>query len=441
MDKEKKEKIALFRFGVISRLLWVKKEDRRQEALLREITSMPWEIPFSGRTVLGRATVLEWLRKYRDRGGKLESLEPQERSDKGKARSLDEETEQALVRLKRELKGASLPVILRVARERKLLLPDFHASVQSLYRLFQRRGLNEPQGTQEDLRRYETELPNDLWQSDCMHGPTVIVEGKVRKSFLFAFLDDHSRLIPHGEFYLQENLKNLTDCLMKALSKRGLPRKIYLDNGPSFRSHQLAHAMASLGISLIHCTPYRPEGKGKIERLFKTLRMQLLPLLPPSLTLPTLNERFSEWCDQTYHRTVHSSTAQTPLDRYTQHLHLLRPSPPNLPDFFRSRSLRKVDRDRTVTLHGKIFEAPVELIEKTVTLLYQEEDPQRVEVFYQDQSYGFLVPLNLQINARIKRNAHLTQLEPPVPSPQTSPIEKPYRGGKLFERRNGHDPL
>jgi putative transposase len=132
MDQEKKEKIALFRFGVISRLLWVKEEERQQEALLREITSTAWEIPFSNRTALGRSTVLEWLKKYRDSGGRIERLEPQQRSDKGKARSLDEETEQTLVGLKTELKGVSLPVILRVARERKLLPPDFHASIQSL---------------------------------------------------------------------------------------------------------------------------------------------------------------------------------------------------------------------------------------------------------------------------------------------------------------------
>jgi len=441
MDKEKKEKIALFRFGVISRLLWVKEDERRQEALLREIISTAWEIPFSKRTALGRSTVLDWLKKYRDSGGKIESLEPQQRSDKGKARSLDEETEQTLIGLKAELKGASLPVVLRVARERKLLSPDFHASIQSLYRLFQRRGINEPLALKPDLRRYETELPNDLWQSDCMHGPPVIVDGKVRKSFLFAFLDDHSRLIPHGEFYLQENLKNLTDCLIKALSKRGLPRKIYLDNGPSFRSHQLAHATASLGISLIHCTPYRPEGKGKIERYFKTVRMQFLPLLPPSLSLIDLNERFQQWCDQTYHRTVHGTTKETPWDRYAQHLHLLRATPKNLFDFFRIRARRKVDRDRTVTLHGKIYEAPVELIEKNVNLLYHEDDPQRIEILYQDQSYGFLVPLDPHINARIKRNAERTEIEPQPTSTAPAPLTKSYQGGKLFERRPDDESL
>jgi transposase InsO family protein len=441
MDKEKKEKIALFRFGVISRLLWVKEDERQQEALLREIISNAWEIPFSNRTALGRSTVLDWLKKYRDSGDRIESLEPQPRSDKGKARSLDEEAEQTLIGLKTELKGASLPVILRVARERKLLPLDFHASIQSLYRLFQRRGLNEPQGLKPDLRRYEAELPNDLWQSDCMHGPSVIVEGKVRKSFLFAFLDDHSRLIPHGEFYLQENLKNLTDCLTKALSKRGLPRKIYLDNGPSYRSHQLAHATASLGISLIHCTPYRPEGKGKIERLFKTVRMQFLPLLPASLTLAVLNEQFEKWCDQAYHRTVHGTTRETPWERYTQHLHLLRATPKNLCDFFRTRTRRKVDRDRTVTLDGRIYEAPVELIEKNVTLLYHQDDPQRIEIVFQDQSYGFLLPLNPHINARIKRNKERTDIEPQRSCPPAPPMTTSYQGGKLFERRQDDDSL
>ena len=441
MDKDKREKVALFRFGVISRLLWVKEDERRQEALLREITSTAWEIPFSKRTALGRSTVLDWLKKYRDSGNKIESLEPQQRSDKGKARSLDEETEQTLVRLKTELKGASLPVILRVARERKLLPPDFHASVQSLYRLFQRRGLNEPQELKPDLRRYETELPNDIWQSDCMHGPPVIVEGKVRKSFLFAFLDDHSRLIPHGEFYLQENLKNLTDCLIKALSKRGLPRKIYLDNGPSFRSHQLAHATASLGISLIHCTPYRPEGKGKIERWFKSLRMQFLPLLSSSLSLADLNEQLEQWCDQTYHRTVHGTTKETPWDRYTRHLHLLRAAPKNLSDFFRTRVRRKVDRDRTVTLDGRIYEGPVELIEKNVNLLYHEDDPQRIEIFYQDQSYGFLVPLDPHINARVKRKKERTEIEPQSSALPAPPLTISYQGGILFERRQDDESL
>jgi putative transposase len=169
--------------------------------------------------------------------------------------------------------------------------------------------------------------------------------------------------------------------------------------------------------------------------------MQFLPLLPPSLSLTDLNERFEQWCDQTYHRTVHGTTKETPWDRYTRHLHLLRPAPKNLPDFFRVRARRKVDRDRTVTLHGRIYEAPVELIEKNVNLLYHDHDPQRIEIVYQDQSYGFLVPLNPQINARIKRNKERTDIEPQPVSTPPPPITKSYQGGKLFERRPDDESL
>jgi putative transposase len=134
-----------------------------------------------------------------------------------------------LVALKQELKAASLPVLLRVARQRKLLPAGFSASSQSVYRMLKRHGLDRERITPVDRRRFEAELANDLWQADCMHGPKVVVEGKLRKSYLFAFVDDHSRLIPHAQFYLRETVGSVQDCLMQALEKRGLPRRVYVD--------------------------------------------------------------------------------------------------------------------------------------------------------------------------------------------------------------------
>ena len=295
MDQEKKEKIAVFRFGVIGQMVGLKETERGlKETILKDITSRQWDIPFSGRSYISRSTVLKWLRKYENSGRNLKSLYPCTRSDRGKARSMDEETELALVNLKKEHKTVSLPVILKIARAEKILPPDFKASPQTIYRVFQKHGLNDEE-VKEDMRRFEAELPNDLWQSDCMHGPEVIVEGKAKKTFLFAFIDDHSRLIPWAEFYTRENLDSFTDCLQKAFQRRGLPRKLYVDNGPTFRSHHLQHITASLGIALLHCTPYRPEGKGKIERWFLTVRKRFLPLLSPDITLSHLNEKFHQW--------------------------------------------------------------------------------------------------------------------------------------------------
>jgi len=440
MQEDKKQRIALFRFGVISGIIGVKETDKGlREALIREVTSKQWDIPYSGRSYIGRSTVRDWLKRYTESGGAIESLFPSERSDRGKARCMDEETEAALITLRKELRAASVPVLLRIAKSRKVLPPDFSASSQSVYRLFERHGLSEPVREREDMRRFEAELPNDLWQSDCLHGPLVQVEGKVRKSFGFVFIDDHSRLIPHGEFYVRENIESFTDALKKAIRKRGLPRKLYVDNGPYFRSHNLDFSCASLGIALIHCTAYRPEGKGKIERLNKTIRMRFLSTLPADVSLDELNERFQRWIDSEYHMTTHGSTGEKPLERYVRHLHLLRQAPRNLDDYFRQKAERTVDKDRTVSLMGRVYEAPVALTGRKVTLLYHAEDPQRIEVLYGGTSHGFLVPLNPQINCTIRRKHKITEI---VPSKAAScDTTASYGGGQLFGQGGADDEL
>ena len=431
MDNEGREKVALFRFGVISSLVARKGMSwGEREELIRGIVAKSWEIPGSPRSSISRSTVLHWLSLYERAGAKVEALQPRPRCDRGTTRALDAETEAALVALKRELPAASLPVLLKMARQRHLLPAKISVSLPSLYRLFKRHGLDKDARLPEDRRRFECELVNDMWQSDCMHGPRVLVDGKMRKSYLFAIIDDHSRLIPHAQFYLAENLESFRDCLLCAMEKRGLPRKLYVDNGAAFRSHQLRYGCARLGVALLHATPYTPEGKGKIERFFGSLRKRFLPLLEEPLSLEELNAALSAWIDSDYHHRVHSSTGQTPLERYLAHLSLLRPAPKDLRDYFRTPVRRKVDKDRTVSLNGKIYEAPLGLIGKMVTLLFHEQDPSRIEVLFDETSQGFLLPLNAAINSRVRRTARQqTVLTPEAPS-TTKPA---YHGGSLFE--------
>ena len=182
------------------------------------------------------------MRKYEKGGRRIESLYPDGRSDRGRPRALDEETILSLVELRKQLKGASLPVVLREARLKKILHPGIKVHPATVYRLFKQRGLLKRDETPLDRRRFEAELPNDIWQSDCMHGPRSLVEGKERKAYLFAFLDDMSRLICHAEFFCNERVENYIAALRAALAKRGLPRKLYVDNGPAFRSHQIGRA-------------------------------------------------------------------------------------------------------------------------------------------------------------------------------------------------------
>lgn len=439
MDQELRRNISLFRFTLISPLVNRKGMSRgEQEAVLRDIMAKDWEIPGSPRSSIARSTVLRWVAIYEKSGRRIESLEPQPRKDRGTSRALGTELEAALVTLRKELPAVSLPVFVKLARSRKILdATDKGPSKDSLYRLFKRHGLEKDTRLPEDRRRFETEMPNDMWQSDCMHGPHVIYDGKLRKAYLFAILDDHSRLITHAQFYLSENLDCFRDCLISGLEKRGLPRRLYVDNGAAFKSNALAYTCGRLGIALLHSRPYIPEGRGKIERFFLTVRKQFLPTLPVSLSLERINELLTEWIDGDYHKRVHSSTGQTPIARYLAKIALIRPAPKDLHDYFRVAVRRKVAKDRTITLLGRNFEAPVGLIGQTVTLLFHERDPERVEIFKDEVSQGFLVRLDQVINSRIKRSQNLdTEIVPSPPQPPVPP--SPPRSGSLFGLQPDH---
>lgn len=399
--KKRNERIALFRFGIISTLISLRNSERgEKERIIQGVTEAQWDIPYSGRSYISRSTVLSWLKRYRRSGEKLESLMPKQRRDRGNTKSIDSETQQSLIKMRGEFRSLSVPVLLDMARDARIIPLNFSASVQSVYRLFKRHGLDETFSSSV-LKKFEAQLPNDLWQSDCMHGPKIISEGKKKKTYLFAIIDDHSRLIVHAEFYLRENIESYVGCCSKAFRKRGLPRKLYLDNGPCFRSHRLKYACASLGIILIHATAYHPEGKGKIERWYKTVRAQFLPRLKQNISLEDINARLQQWINQTYHLNIHGSTGERPIDRYTKSIHLLRGAPQDLNGVFRSRLKRKATKDRIVSIYSKLYEAPAGLAGKTVELLF-DSDEKEIEVFYKEKSYGYLQILDLQVNCRIK---------------------------------------
>ncbi len=429
MKEEQKRQVAIFRFGVIHDFVGGVRLDRGdQQKLLREKCERKYSIPFSQRTRLTRSTVLRWIKRYRESNGKLESLYPPDRSDRGVSRGLDEETALALIHLRKELPKVAVSDLIKTMRKRGLIPPGTLLSLSTVYRLFHHHHLMTPlTATPQDRRKFEAELPNDLWQSDCMHGPQVEADGRMRKAYLFAFLDDHSRLVPHAQFYLSEGLNSYLDALEQALLRRGLPRKLYVDNGPAFRSKHLEDITASLGIALIHSSPYKPQGRGKIERFFRSVRSQFLSGFRGK-TLHDLNEALDLWLNDLYHQRKHTSTGQSPFERFTAQMHCLRAAPKDLQDHFRKRTRRTVAKDRTITLNGKLYEAPIPLIGKQVLVLYHEKDPHRVEVFHEHKSYGLLSPVDLHINCRVKRNRDSgTDVE-------ANDKASKYRGGKLWSK-------
>jgi transposase InsO family protein len=430
MTEEEKMQVAVFRFGVISDFVnGSKLASGEKTRLIREKCARKWQIPFSEKTRIGRSTILRWVRLYNKSGGKLDSLRPGSRKDCNKSRAMDEDTCLGLMSLRNLMPEATAAHLIREMEAQKLVSPGVSLNLSTVYRFLHRQGLMYPaKKLPQDRRKFEAELPNDLWQSDVMHGPMVKVGDKLRKSYLIAFIDDHSRLVPYGCFYLSERLDSYLDALKWALLKRGLPRKLYVDNGPAFRSKHLEYVAASLGIALIHSKPYTPQGRGKIERFFKTVRSDFLPGFKGK-SLADINEAFETWLTDVYHQRVHGGTGQTPFMRFTANTQCIRSAPENLNDHFRKTARRRVAKDRTIVLNDRLYEGPVVLIGKRVELLYHADMLDQVEVRYNQKSYGIARLVDIYVNCRVKRdknrNAQIT--------PATSPAR--YQGGKLLSRR------
>jgi putative transposase len=256
---------------------------------------------------------------------------------------------------------------------------------------------------------------------DALHGPVV---GR-HKAILFAFLDDHARLVTGHRWGTAEDTLRAEAALRAGLTSRGIPGAVYLDNGSPFVSSQLLRACATLGIRLIHSRPGRPEGRGKIERFFRTVRDQFLVEVAHAEVpdVVRLNQLFAAWVETVYHRAVHSETRMTPLERFDG-AHLRYPSPAQLHEAFLWSETRAVTKTATVSLHTNTYEVDAALVGRRVELVF---DPFGIEVRWSGRPMGSAVPVV------IGRHAHPAARPEPgtAAPPQATGID--YLG--LIERR------
>jgi putative transposase len=281
--KQHSEEVALFRHGVIGDLVHLPPGTKGLYERLREKAEIDYKIPGSLRTRVAAETIRGWLRDYR-KGG-FDALTPHVRSDRGQSHALPQEVADLLLSIKDEQHDLSVHLVIQEALASGKVPEGLQLAPSTVHRLLTRAGLmakkpGEP--TSKDHRRFSFEKAGDLWMSDVMHGPAVLVGGKKRKTYLIAFIDDATRVVPYAAFTLSENTAAFLPVLKEAVLRRGACRRLFVDNGSAFRSHHLALVCAKLGVTLIHARAYHAQAKGKIERWFRTVRMQLLPLLKPA---------------------------------------------------------------------------------------------------------------------------------------------------------------
>lgn len=422
------EVVALFRYGLIADLLHLPPGHRTLHAQLREKADREYEIPGSTRRHVAAETLRDWLYAYR-RGG-FDALKPRPRRDTGHVRALPQAVADQLCVLKEAHPAFSVAMLIATARQQQLVPPEIVLAPATVHRLLSGQGLmarrlDEP--TSKDRRRFAFDAPNELWMSDVMHGPSVLDADDRRrhKTYLIALLDDATRIIPAAAFARSETVAAFLPVFERAVRRRGLAKRLFVDNGAAYRSRHLALVCAKLGVTLIHARPFQPQAKGKLERWFRTVRGQLLPTLTDTDTrdLEALNRRLWAWIEDEYHYAPHRGLAGgTPIDRWaTTSAHIQLPTS-DLSEVFLFEEKRKVQQDRTVSLHGVVYEVDAALVGETVTLRY---DPARaarsVQVLFPGRPVETAKPVDVYANCFVRRDHGTKRLTPHTPSSHPPP--------------------
>ena len=417
-DEKLHEAVALFRYGLIADLLHVGRRGLYKK--LREKAELDYEIPGSQRRRVAPETLRGWLRDYR-RGG-FDALRPKSRRDSGLTRAIPRDVADLLLETKDANRALSVPLLIGKVRKSGKVPDELVLAPATVHRLLAQHGLNKPLPTEpssKDRRHFAYEQAGELWMSDVMHGPSVPESDKrKRKTYLISFLDDATRVVPYGAFAFSESTAAFLPAFEQAIQRRGIPKRLYVDNGAAYRSHHLAVVCAKLGVTLIHARPYQPQGKGKQERFFRTTRMQFLAALSHSAltSLEALNRAFWSWVEGEYHQAPHRGLdGECPADRWAQRSDELRLCQGDTHDLFLFEQKRKVQKDRTGALDGVLYEVDAALVGETVLLRYDPNQKRKpVQIWHRGKQVQIAKPVDAYANCFVRRDRHQSDLGAPA---------------------------
>ena len=376
MKDDDRTKEALFRHAVLGDVLSRKLRRGELRRLLTELSEKTFEDYQSRPRRMAYSTLEEWFYKHRHDG--FEGLKPLSRSDEGCSRRLSPELEQLVIDLKREDPGRSAPLILR---ELELAGRINHGamSVYPIQRLLRHHGLSGPR-MEVDVParfRWEASMCAELWQADALHGPKLInpVTKCPQRAIIFGLLDDRSRIIPYLEAGFGETEHRFLTVLHGAIARRGIPRRLLLDNHTSFTGHDLRVLCAKLDIQIVHSRPGDGPTKGKIERFWRSLRGHVIDRLDLQnvTSIDELNLRIWSYVEAEYHCRPHASlSGKTPMEVWESGAEDIRwvTDHSRLEQAFVGEVDRLARNDSTVQWRNVFYEVPPYLRRSKVRLRY-----------------------------------------------------------------------
>jgi putative transposase len=229
MDEKMRQEIALHRWAVIAEAANTRLTSSERGSVVRAIAAREHAHPDGTVRRYSRGTIDRWLRAWR--AGGAAALRPSPRSDTGKVRAMPELFGEAAA-LRLELPGRSAAQIASILYHRH----GVRVAERTIRQHLRRRGLDRAALAAQPraFGRFEAERPNELWIADVLVGPFVPHPRAAgsRRAYLFVLVDDYSRLLVHGRWVPDQNTRAGQEVLRAAVQRRGLPEKLYADNGP-----------------------------------------------------------------------------------------------------------------------------------------------------------------------------------------------------------------
>lgn len=406
MNNKEIQEIALFKFSLIAPLVNNTYESESKMQYFREMASKTHVLPNGDTAKYSSYTIKSWYLKYNKLG--IDGLMPKIRNDAGQPRSFNEETTKKIHAIKEQYPYITGKMVYQKLIEEGYIKAS-NVSVSSVYRYIKENNLKRNQLAPVERKAFEMEFANECWQSDTSHGPKIIIDGRKKQTYLISIIDDASRLVTHSQFYFNDNAVNMQTTLKKAILKYGVPKKLFVDNGSSYKNTQLSFICASLGILLIHTKPYSPQSKGKIERLFRTFKDNYINSIDWNKfkSLEHLNKEFNNYLKKDYQNKEHSAIQETPKNRYFKDIDKIKyKTEEDIESSFLHRVTRKVNNDSTIKLHTKYFEVPQKYIKQRINIRYSPIDIDTAYIYDKNNNQTEIIyPLDKIANSKIMRKA------------------------------------
>lgn len=401
MTNEEKERIALFRYSIISPMITQTIEYKSIQEGLRQLGQKSYVGPDGKIREYSPATIERWFYNYRNLG--FDGLKPESRNDSGCIRKADRELLEVIKHYVTEHPRLPATAIYEELIANHYITRD-ELSYSCISRYVKKIKKDEKIVTKQELKRYEAEHVNDIWSCDTTYSFKIMVDGVKKRIYIIAIIDDASRAIVGIQSFFEDNYINFMTVLKSAVKKYGKPKILNLDNGAPYKNHQLDILGATLGITLHHCAPYSGWQKGKIERWFRTMKDHFMASfhLTSKTTLKEFDDELKKYTLD-YNNQEHSAIHMSPNKRFFEESqYVIHMDDEKIEKSFLLEIERKATIDCVIQINSVEYEVPMQYSNKRIKLRYSS-DFQTVYVVNPDNTMDKIALLDKVANSKIKR--------------------------------------